>query len=377
MKSTELTLLLAPFAALANRHAMSPIYKALEISPETIRGCSPWGILEVDAEIGTTETFWVDAAQLVGAVKGLPAAEVVFIQTATTLSWTCDNAQGKIALLGKLDIPTHDWEGPQTDVPNIDSAFPEALKRGGLSASRDIGMSSAGITGVALTWVPNEADPNGEYGTLYIASSDNVTMSVSSAELNGGTWPANIVISTEAAMMLGTILRMSAGSSGAWMEIHEKMILAYADAFRLMIRAAPPMQHDILASTLNYPHDEIVTKLPSDVVKRFVTQAAALAEAKAHTHVKFAATNGALRLSFVEGTITSDEQYKLAELTLSQEFPEVRLDAGRLARALDIADKLAFDTFDKGVLTLFTNGDKEKKQPPFSYLINGAQEKGA
>ncbi len=367
--------MLAPFAVLANRHAMSPVYKALEVSADTIRGCAPWGILEVDIEIGTKETFWVDAAHFVGVIKTLPASEVTFTQSGSTLNWECGSAQGKLALLGKLDIPTHDWEPPEGK-ENVDGVFPEALQLGSLSASRDIGMSSAGVSGVALTWMPSEEDPNGEYGTIYITSSDNITMSVCSTMLQGAThWPANIVIGTEAAAMLAMILRTSASSSGAWIDIQEKMIIAYANDFRLMVRAAPPMKHNILELSLNFTHDEIVTDLPSDVVKRFIARAAALAEAKAHTHVKFAAASGGIQLSFAEGTIMSDEQYQIADLTLPDDFPEIRLDASRLARALSSADKLALDALSKGVLTIFTEGGKNK--PEFSYLINGAQEKGA
>ena len=375
MKSTDLAVIISPFAALANKHAMSPIYNTLEISADTIRGCAPWGVLEVDAEIGTKETFWVNSLHFVGVIKTLPAGEVVFSQTGTTLSWECGNAQGKLGLLPKLEIPNYEWEGPATEKPNIDNKFPEALTLGSLSASRDIGMSSAGVTGVALTWLPAEEDPNGTHGTVYIASSDNVTMSVSSTEIVGAMhWPENIVINTEAAGMLSTILRMSAGSSGAFLDIQEKIIIAYANDFRLMIRSAPPMKHDILMMTQEYPREEIVMDLPSDVVKRFVARASALAEAKNHTHVRFAASSGGLRLSFAEGALMSDEQYNIAELVLPNEFPEVRLDASRLARALGHADKLALDAFSRGVLTLFTG---EGVKPEFSYLINGAQEKGA
>ena len=95
MKSTDLAVIISPFAALANKHAMSPIYNTLEISADTIRGCAPWGVLEVDAEIGTKETFWVNSLHFVGVIKTLPAGEVVFSQTGTTLSWECGNAQGK------------------------------------------------------------------------------------------------------------------------------------------------------------------------------------------------------------------------------------------------------------------------------------------
>jgi len=351
---------------------MSPVYKALEVTPDTVRGCSPWGILEVDVKIGTKETFWVDALQFVGVLKTLPAGDVTFTQSGSTLSWSCQRAQGKLALLGKLDIPTQEWE--KLEEKNIDADFLAALQLGSLSASRDIGMSSAGVTGVAITYMQEPLDDR----NIFIASSDNVTMSIASTLVVGEAhWPDTIVIGAEAASMLGTVLGTSARSSGAILDIQEKAIFAYADGgrYRLMVRAALPMQHNILELSLNYPKEEIVTALPSDVVKRFVARAATLAEAKAHTHVKIAAASGGLRLSFAEGTVMSDEDYQIADLVLKENFPEVKLDASRLARALGYADMLALDAFDKGVLTLFTS--KERKGPEFSYLINGAQEKGA
>jgi hypothetical protein len=372
MKSNTLATLLAPFAVLANKHAMSPIYKALEIGPDTIRGCSPWGILEVSAEIGTTEMFWIDAGPFIGMIKTLPAEEVTFEQTTSTLTWSCGDATGKLALLSKLEMPTYEFEDPGTD-PNIDAGFPEALTLGSLSASRDMGLSSAGTSGVALTCIPVEEDPNGETFTIYVTSSDNITMSVSSILIAGASsWPETIVIATEAATLLNTILRMSAGSSGAHLIIEEKTIIAYANDFRLMIRSAPPMKHNILDISLNYEHEAIVTKLPSGPVKSFVARATALAEAKSHTHVTLSAVSGGLLLAFEEGTITSNEQYAISDLEVPDDFPDVRLDALRLARALGHADMIAFDALKKGVITLFAS----KEEPAFSYLINGAQNKG-
>jgi len=372
MKSNTLATMLAPFAILANKHAMSPVYKALEVAPDMIRGCSPWGILEVAIEIGTNETFWIDAAPFIGVIKTLPAKEIEFSQTGSTLTWRCGDATGKLALLAKLDIPIFEFEDPGNN-PNVDKIFPQALQLGSLSASRDVGLSSAGVSGVALTCKPFEEDPTGEIYTVYIASSDNVTMSVSSTLIAGASdWPETIVISTEAAAMLAMILGKSSESNGAHLIMQEKQVIAYANDYRLMIRLAPPMKHNIRDLSLNYTHENIVAKLPSEAVKRFVARATALAEAKTHTHVTLSASNGRLLLSFAEGTITSDEQYELTDLTITDDYPDVRLDALRLARALAHADQIALDALDKGVITLFSSDD-----PEFSYLINGAQEKGA
>ena len=371
MKSTDLAIWLAPFAVLANRHAMSPIYKALEIMPDKIRGCSPWGILEVDLKIGVNGKFWVNAEQFVGVIKTLPSGEVTFIQTGSTLSWACGKAEGKLALLGALEIPTHEW-GERPAENNVDADFPIALQLGSLSATRDIGMSSVGVAGVALTYLPEEQDA---FGNIFVASSDNITMSVASMLIEGAEhWPASIIIGADASAMLASILNTSAKSTGAAIDIQEKTIVAWADNYRLMIRAAPPMQRDILEMAAQFTHEESTIPLPSDAVKRFIARAGALAEAKAHTAVKLTVGEGGFRLSFAEGTIISNEDYVIADFSLAGDFPEIRLDAARLARALGSADMLAFDAFDRGVLTLFK---KEGDGPDFAYLINGAQEKGA
>lgn len=363
MKSTDLANILAPFAILANKHAMSATYKTLEVAVDTIRGCSPWGVLEVDAEIGTKETFWIETAQLIGVVKTLPAAEITFKQSGSTLSWKCENEKGELALLGKLDIPTYEWED-LGNANNVPKEFPDALQLGSLSASRDMGLSSAGVSGVALTWMD---------GALVIASSDNTTISVCSTPIDGKDyWPVNIVISTEAAQMLSMILQRSAGSKDkkAQLDIQEKVIIAYADDYRLMIRSAPPMKRDIYELSLDYISDNIKARLPRDAVKQFIARATVLSEAKAHAHVKMLAENGTIALSFEEGASTSSAQYALADLAnVPENFPEVRLDAMRLARALAHADMIALDTLDKGVIRIF--GEK----PDFSYLVNGTKEK--
>jgi len=389
MKSTELAKILAPFGLLANKHAMSLVYKTLEITADTIRGCAPWGILEVSAEIGIKDTVYIDATQFVNMVKTLPVAEITFEQTATTLSWECRSetasAEGKFALLGKVDIPTHDWEATATEKANTAAEFIEALQLGALCARRDISMASSGVNGVSLTW--EEADDKTHEGLVYITSSDNITMSVATTVIDGAAhWPSNIVINTDAATMLGTILSIPAkqeGSkddakptTGAFLDIQEKCIIAYTGDlnFRLMVRATQPFQHDILALTKEFPREEITTKMPTDTVKRFIARATGAAEAKAHTQVGIMASSKGLRLSFSEGTVASAEDYKLTDLTLPDDFPVIRLDALKLARALGHADMLALDAFDRGVLSLFTS---KGRAPEFAYLINGAKEKGA
>lgn len=384
MKSSELAAALAPFAILANKHAMSPTYKALEIGPDCIRGCSPWGILELDIEIGTSETFWVDAAQLIGVVKTL-SGEIAFTVAGTTLTWECGSAKGKLSLPTKIEIPEADWEGVAAmNDTNVEASMPEALSLGSLSASRDMGLSSNGVAGVSLHWGPLEEGV--EVGTLFIVSSDAVTMSVASVEMIGALhWPENIVIATEAAAMLSMVLRAKPRKEdkkdkdepepGAYLDIQEKTIVAAGGDYRLMIRSAPPFKHNVLELTKNFPHDEVTADLPKDGVKQFIARATTLAEARAHTFVRMNAINGKLLLAFSEDTTTTEEEYILDGFVVPKDFPEVRLDASRFARALGYVDKIAFDALDRSVITLFASGEDRKLE--FAYLINGAQEKAA
>lgn len=375
MKSTELAKALAPFAALANKHAMSPIYKALEISADTIRGCAPWGILEVSIDIGTKNTFWVDANQFIGIVKTLPADEFTFELSNTTLSWQSGRAKGKLALLSALDIPQADWEGLLAHwiEPNAFPDFATAVQLGGLSASRDAGMSSAGVSGVAFTWIP---DPNNDPGgDMYITSSDNVTMSLCLTRIEGlANWPSNVVINTEAAAMLVTILKMAPTKVGAFLDFTDKSVTVAAGDFRLMVRNAPPMKHDLLELCSHYTHETVVAELPKESVKRFVARATALAEAKAHTHVTLSVQDGAMALAFSEGGAQADEHYLAEGLGADTSMPDVHLDATRLARALSYTDHIAFDDIGRSVITLFNIAGKS---PEFSYLINGSQDKSA
>lgn len=371
MRGTDLANFLSPFAVLANKHAMSPIYKVLEITPDVIRGCSPWGILECVVSIGITDTIWVDAEPLIGVVKNLPGEQIEFEQSGSTLSWKCGKATGKLGLRSKMEMPSYEFAKPVGD-PNIDKDFPEVLQLGSLSASKDGGISSNGMSGVALTWLDGE-----DIGKLYIASTDRITMSISSIPMPPASdWPDTVVISTEAAAMLGMILSKSAKSSGAHLVLEEKVVIAYAGSalktdYRLMIRTAQPHAKDIVVVSTEYPHEN-AAKLPSEAVKRFIGRAAALAEAKAHAHVVLSANKEGLSLSFAEGAATSDEVYEIADFAFSENYPDIRLDALRLARALGHADMIAFDALDRHVITLFSS----KEEDFFSYLINGAKPKG-
>ena len=360
MKSSDLADILSPFSQLANKHALSNIYKTLEVAPDSIRGCAPWGILTAFVDLDIAEPFWIDAASFIAVIKSLPNDDLSLSIKSGGLHWECGSAEGKLALVGKTEIPDADWAILGKRLYNPDKAFIQALELGSLSCGPE-SMSSAGVYGVII----HKTDDG-----LFIESSDNVTMAYCDAGLHErmAEWPEKTTLKPDAMAMLVNILKQKSEKPPR-LDIQEGAIYARAGAFRLLLRPSTPLKHDILALCLNYAAREAAAKVPAESLARFVRRSAALAESKQHTFVKLKATDGALALSFAEGSATTDEYYLAKDIEGIPELPEIRLDAVRMARALTQADRMALDHIENGVLVFFC------EKPAFSYLICGTQEK--
>jgi hypothetical protein len=349
---------------MANRHALSPTYKTLEISPTHIRGAAPYGILEMEASLGISETIWVDALSFCAVVKSLSAEELGLSVKAGALHWECGLADGKLALLGPTDIPKADWsifEQAFNDIWQPPPLFATALELGALSAGPQ-SMASAGVFGVVI-----DNRPDG----LAILSSDNVTISNCAGGEFHEAIPSKIVLVPEAAILLGIILGFKSNyreKEPARLDLDDKAIFCQAGPARLMLRPAPPLRHDIRLLSDGFAENKLVAPLPAGQVAAFIRRAGALAESRQNAHVKLAAASGALSLSFLEGAAASDEYYIVEGLALPADLPEIKLDAARIARVLTHANTVVLDHIQRGVLVFMG------KDPEFRYMVSGVRE---
>lgn len=356
MLSNELAAILAPFAQMANRNALSAAYKTLEISPAHIRGASPWGILDAAVETGIGETFWIDAISFINVVKSLPKEEISFTIKGGALHWDCGLAEGKLGLPGaEIAIPNADWKTSKKKSRSPDKQFIQALSLGSLSCGPE-SMMTAGLHGVVIDNAGAE---------MAIVSSDDVTMSMAIAGESNPLLPEKTALKPEAADMLQTILAIKAGEPSLYMD--EKSVFASNDIYRLMLRPAPAFRVDIAGMVGNYADRQVMADIPRDRVAAFIRRATALAENKQHTFVTLSAINGGLALAFAEGAATSDEVYVIDDLPEVGDLPDIQLDAMRIARVLAHTSRICLDYIDRGVIA-FCGDD-----PKFDYLVNGIE----
>jgi hypothetical protein len=355
MLSSALAAVLGPFASLSNKHAISSVYKTLEITPTLIRGTTPWGILEVNCESGVADSFLIDSARFIAVVQSLPNAELELAVANNALTWKCGYANGKLAVAPPIESTKPDW--PEWEkLWSPDKQFLECLEIGGLSCGPQ-SMASAGVYGIAF----DRTDEG-----LMLSSSDSVTMAICKAhteQLRSSFWPHKFVLVPDALDLLTTILKQGTPRFG----VDSQAVWASAGDFRLMLRPAPLLKQDILALASNFASKEAVATIPADRIGAFIKRAGALAESKANTMLTLRVVAGAIELSFAEGAATSDEYYLVDSLDVPGGLPEIKLDATRLARVLSYTDKVAFDHIDRGVLVFFG------LKPAFDYLICGAE----
>jgi hypothetical protein len=352
MLSNDLNKLLAPFAQITNRHALSVNYRTLEVQPRMLRACAAYGILEADAALGISDPFFVDTGAFCAVVKSLPAdEEVIFKVMNNALHWECGLASGKLALVG-ADIIIPQMPKLELEGISVPAGLADGLGLGSLSCG-DSSLATAGIYGMVLD----------NRTCLCAYASDDITISycVLAAEAIGG-FPDRITLAPDAVRLLITVL-----DDKAMLVAGETAINVKAGAYQLLIKSIPAHKRDIAALQEQFAQAKVKVALPRERIAAFIKRATALAESARHAYVDLMVTQGAIALAFTEDKAASEEYY-LADDLDAPDLPPIRIEAARMARALAHTDYIVLDHIERSVLILA--GDK----PPFTYLLSGRKE---
>lgn len=350
MKSNDLVAALAPFTLLSNRNALATAYRCLEISPSRISGAASYAALDVLAELGITDTFFVEAASFIAIAKSLPDdQEVVLGVEDGALRWECGSASGQLALAEVEEMPRNKnrkW-GAKPFKPSAE--FMESLELGGMSCGGD-SMASAGLFGVAIT--------NSD-GRNHVYSSDNVTISTATSEEPFVASTDALTLSPEAIKLIQAV-----AADGARMEYDDNTIY-YADSdTRLMVKTISPIKEGVLAAAGRFPAGKMQVDLPSERIASFVKRATALTEDKKGARVNVGVHKSSLMLSFADALASSEEHLLVSGLKAADRRI-VSLDASRLVRAMQHASKLDLSYLDQSVLVLVN------PETDFRYIISG------
>jgi hypothetical protein len=333
---------------MVNASALSANYRALSLSSTRVAGSAVFGAMEIAVDTDLASEVFVDGESFLQVLRSLPAGELKLAATASSLSWTCGAAKGQLALMGEnlRVVPVEIPEDLQ--FTEVDSNFGRGLDRGGIACGSSA-LMSLGLYGVSIT--------NGADVRAY-SSDDNI---IASARM-GATihrMPAVATLSPAGAKIL-TALTSSGKASVA---VDDQTVYCRSSAARLMLKQIPPLKYKIADQLATFLPESINIPLKGDIIAAFIRRAEALTEEKRRTDVSISVTDGAVRLSFIDGK-SSSEEYYLAEGGGAISVDPILVDSRRLARALGQASRIAFDHIERGALVL--RGDQE-----FVFVIAG------
>lgn len=358
MRGNQLAKALAPFGLIANKHALAPAYRSLQLSAGKVRGFSSYAALELELELpiefAVGECVYVDAEVFLSVLKSLPDAELKIKLTAGVLNWSCGSAKGKIATIVIQDPPslpevTGEFQWEPT------AAFYDALELGGLSCT-NVALTSAGMYGIVID--------NRE--VLSVFSSDNISVSAAQCgEIIEGA-PEIMTFIPEAILLMRACLMY--GEEEAVMNFTASEAEIYAGKLHAIIKQVPALKHDFRALMSKFATSEECVAVSPDRIATFIKRATALAESKKSAVVQISATSGNFSLSFEEGTASSEEYYDLAENELIPDIAPINFDSMRLARVLAHVRYIVFDHAVRSAIVL-KNGEDEEVQ--FCYLLAG------
>lgn len=354
MIASELKALLQPFRLITSRNATNPAYRAIEISPNLIRACATYGIVEVTASIGVDTTIYVDASAFLAVVFSSPAKREFEMKCDnSSLSWVCGNAKGQLALIaiGEDGMPSIEYQAlPIQDPAAIPTGFAKALDMGAISCD-NAALSAIGMYGIVVD------QRNG----LIVNSTDNMSVSICRLEGSLPNAPEVSTLPPEGAKLLANVIK----PTGVLL-FDERAWYYWDDVLACKILLLKPLKSDIGTVRNKYIGDELVrTTLPRDSIDTFIKRANALAEVKRHAVVGLSAGDGRLILSFKEGSSTADEFFEVAEWEGMPELPELLLNADKTARALSHVTDVILDNLERQVI-VFRGYD-----PDFTYLLSG------
>jgi len=348
MLSTVLETVLSPFRLLANKGALSPQYRAIELAPTRISAVAPFGAATVLAPLGITETVHVDAAAFLATVSSVPNAEMHLSIKDGSLVWRCGTAKGRLGLMPDVVLPRLPLAGKQ--IPVTDQLI-RAFKLGALSAggARD-GMGTENMRGVVLD---NRGQP-------MVYATDNATLSVYILGDTPLIMPELATISEQGAELLASVMR-----PGGSLSVTDTALMYQSDTVAAMVQQTRPMEYDLRAHIDRYEYDtDQVLEIPAERIGAFARLASTLAAKAANSRVQLTVGDGQLALSFQEGSTQMDEYYLTDAL---QGFPTqdpVELPADKLVKVLAHAKGIVVEHLHQNPTVIFCDG-------PFRCLVSG------
>lgn len=344
---------------ICNPLSLSPLHRAIELSPGWIRASSEFGSIEIgvlDLEVSAL----VDGQNLCSVLLSLDTEDKLYLNTsASSLHWRSG------AALGQLNFANVE-QGMPRDLAQDDAilvwtpppGFAEAME---LAASACTAAAvSMGLYGIEMLVRPAEK-------AVVLRSSNSIALACSS--VGGSFEPADAyarqyVLRPPVHKILATLA--VAGSENLLM-FGERTITVAGESFTAVLPVAAALEHDLGKIMHKFENAEKVVQIDKAGIKKFLMRARALADKRQSTSVHLRVNEGRLILEH-KGVSSSSEEYFLAEgLEQTENFNTITLPLDMLLAPLEHTDYVIFDYQDRN--TLLLAGDDYD----FLYILGGSR----
>lgn len=337
-------------AKISNPSSLTPLYKSLEVGPDSIRCCSEFGNFEIWLDpTGLTQPQLLNVNALIAVASSLPeTGEIKFAEKDNKVNWSCGSAKGHWNLVQTdHQIPTLEhtnfpWEPPKY--------FPEALLLA--SSACQAAAVSVGLYGILLDQID---------GRLRLFSSNSIALASAAVDANGYTG-GKVTLRPPVPAIMAAIIQACPGCK---MDITQDGIYMLGDWMAAHLPLGAELEHDLAGYASAYQSSKHAANIDSPSIKKFITRARALADKHSSFNIKLQVANGRLSLEH-SGLASSTEEVFLADgLPTDVNYSSVALPADMLLLPLESVTSVVLDYLpDQRLVLKGTN-------PEFLYVVGG------
>jgi hypothetical protein len=342
MKAPELYRLLNLFGQLTDARALSVNYRVLALAPTSIRACAPYGCMQAEAALGGLDReVYIKADDFLQILQSLPDQEFQIVSTTdNALRWQCgDRAKGHMTLLsgqaeGGINVPAPEYSDPVPD-KQVRREFGEGLELGALACG-SMAMRTVGLEGIQIR-------NNGDKAYAYSCDVFSLARCCLGDAIQA---PETITLKPDAASLLAAVVKRD---GQAMLASNARAVYCMTPKVELLLNQTAPMQHDLPAALAKFDNANIKVPLFREIVTAFLKRVDALAADRQKATVDIAVIGGQTILSFTEIGGSAQDSYTVTGDTsesralVPYDVPPVKLEAHRVAKALEHATDLVFD----------------------------------
>lgn len=347
MKASDLADALSIYSGVCRKSAVTEEYRCLLLSPNSIRGCAPFGIVETKFDLPISEPVYVEGEKLIGLVKTLPDQEIELKATKSSLQWKCGSSKGQFSLRGTK--PPSDIQLPTEITFEAPEGFGDNLLLAATSCDSPA-LVSLGLFGIVL---------EGSEEGIVAYSSNNRTIS-RALPGPGIDLDAHVTLSPDSVKLVALATR----DSGTILSIGESLLGVETSNRKMLLRQVAPLKTNIGDVLGRFKETNKVVPLQSKPVSEFLRRVQILSDSKGALRVQVEVKDDQTFFRFSDSGFENEISYENEDV---EEFEAIaNLDARDFSSIVSKVDSIAFDYVDKGAMILLSEGG-------FRYILDTSE----